>query len=67
MRPFIQGHSYIKKHLYLRNDRYYFRLDIPTDLAHYFPTTEVKRSLKTSDPVAAKLVALGLELKVQQV
>ncbi len=66
MRPLLHGLSCIHKHVYLRNNTYYYRSDIPPDIAHYFPTAEVKRSLKTSDPGAAKLAALDMELKVQQ-
>ena len=66
MRPLLHGLSFIHKHVYLRNNIYYFRSDVPSDLTHYFPTSEVKRSLKTSDPCAAKLAALDMELKVQQ-
>ncbi|WP_370552073.1 DUF6538 domain-containing protein [Geobacter sp. SVR] len=32
----------------------YFRVDIPNDLSHYFPVSEIKRSLKTKDLDAAK-------------
>ena len=64
MRPLLHGLSCIHKHVYLRNNIYYYRSDVPSDLAHHFPTTEVKRSLKTSDPGAAKLAALDMELKV---
>jgi len=67
MRPFLQRHFYVQKHIYLRNGIYYFRLDIPSDLADYFPASEVKRSLKTSDPSIAKIAAKSLELKALQV
>lgn len=63
MRPRLQGLSSFREHVYLRNGIYYFRIDIPNDLAHYFPVTEVKRSLKTRDPDAAKIAANRLELK----
>ena len=66
MRPFLQGLSTLRKHVYLCKSTYYYRSDVPLDVAHYFPTTEVKRSLKTSDPGAAKLAELDMELKVQQ-
>jgi integrase len=66
MRPLLQGLSTLRKHVFLRNNTYYYRSDVPSDLAHYFPRAEVKLSLKTSDPDAAKLAALSLELQVQQ-
>jgi uncharacterized protein DUF6538 len=67
MRPLLQGLSTFREHVYLRNNTYYYRSDVPSDLAHYFPTSEVKRSLKTSDPDVAKLAAKALELKALQV
>ena len=67
MRPFLQRHFYVQKHVYMRNGIYYFRLDIPSDLNRYFPASEVKRSLKTSDPTIAKIAAKSLELKALQV
>ncbi|WP_136525740.1 site-specific integrase [Geomonas ferrireducens] len=66
MRPFVQGLSVFREHVYIRNGIYYFRLDIPKDLTHYFPVTEIKRSLKTSDPSIAKLAANRLELQALQ-
>ncbi|QXE88112.1 site-specific integrase [Geomonas nitrogeniifigens] len=66
MGPFKQGLSFFRKHVYLRNGIYYFRLDIPSDLAHHFPTAEIKRSLKTRNPETARLAANRLELKALQ-
>lgn len=54
------------EHVYLRNGIYYFRLDVPSDLTKYFPVSEVKRSLKTSDPAVAKIAAKAIELKALQ-
>lgn len=62
LRPHLQGLSSLREHVYLRNGIYYFRIDIPSDLAHYFPVTEIKQSLKTRDPDAAKIAANRLEL-----
>lgn len=66
MRPFLQGLSTIRKHVYLRNNIYYFRSDVPHELIQYFHTAEIKQSLRTSDPGVAKLAANGLELKLRQ-
>jgi integrase len=41
-------------------------MDVPKDLAHYFPSPEIKRSLKTRNPHDAKLAANQLEIKVLQ-
>jgi len=57
MRPFKQGLSSFREHVYLRKGIYYFRIDIPTDLTHHFPTAEIKQSLKTKDPDVARLAA----------
>jgi len=66
MRLFRQGFSSFRKHVYLCNGIYYFRIDVPSDLAHHFPAAEIKRSLKTNDPDVAKLAAKALELKALQ-
>ena len=66
MRPFKQGLSSFREHVYLRNGIYYFRLDVPSDLTHYFPITEIKMSLRTSDQATANLAASQLELKALQ-
>jgi integrase len=66
MRPFKQGLCSFREHVFLRNGVYYFRLDIPSDLTHYFPITEIKMSLRTSDQATAKLAASQLELKALQ-
>lgn len=62
----MQGLSVCREHVYLRNGIYYFRLDVPQDLTHYFPAKEIKRSLRTNDPNIAKLAANRLELQVLQ-
>ena len=66
MRPLQQGLSSFREHIFLRNGVYYFRLDVPSDLLSYFPSTEIKRSLRTSDISTAKFAANALELKAQQ-
>jgi integrase len=66
MRPFKQGLSSFREHVYLRKGIFYFRLDIPIDLTHHFPTTEIKQSLRTKDPDVARLAATSLELKALQ-
>jgi len=54
-------------HLTTRNGRYYYRIAIPVDLRPNFPTCEIKRSLKATDTNSARLLAVGIELRVQQV
>ena len=66
MRPLKQGLFLFAHHVYARNGIYYYRADIPTDLKHYFPTTEIKQSLKTKDSKIAKVMAISLEYKLQQ-
>jgi integrase len=48
-----------------RNQTYYYRIKIPTDLSHLIPSREIKQSLKTRNLDAAKLAAAGINLKVQ--
>lgn len=43
-------------HLVKRGRTYYYRLHIPKDLSHYFPIPEVRKSLKTSNLAAAKIL-----------
>lgn len=33
----------------MRNGIYYYRTDIPSDIKHYFNTTEIKQSLKINN------------------
>lgn len=53
-------------HIFVRNGIYYYRADIPNDLQHYFPTSEIKHSLKTKDAKTAKVLAVSMEYKLQQ-
>lgn len=48
-----------------RNQTYYYRIKIPSDLSHLIPSREIKQSLKTRNLDAAKLAAAGINLKVQ--
>ncbi len=48
-----------------RNQTYYYRIKIPTDLSHLIPSREIKQSLKTRNLDAAKLAVAGINLKVQ--
>jgi integrase len=56
----------VYKHLFCRNGHYYFRSKIPTDLLCYFPSNEIKKSLKTSDFKSALAVAASIRYKVQK-
>ncbi len=53
-------------HLSCSKGYFYYRLKIPVDLKHFFPSPIIKRSLKTTDIKAARCMAVGLEYKVQQ-
>ena len=66
MRPLKSGLLSFVPHVYTRRDIYYFRVDIPTDIKHYFQTPEIKQSLRTKDSKAAKVLAISLEYKLQQ-
>lgn len=54
-----------RHYLFKRNQTYYYRIKIPTDLSHLIPAREIKRSLKTRNIDAAKIVAASINLKVQ--
>ena len=66
MGPLKQGHSIFISHISLRNGTYYYRINVPVDLQQYFPTAEIKKSLKTKQSKLAKVMAISLEYKVQQ-
>lgn len=66
MRPLSSRLSLYSSHVFVRNGIYYYRADIPSDLKHYFHSTEIKQSLKTKDSKNAKVIAVSLEYKVQQ-
>jgi integrase len=66
MRPLKLGLLSSAHHVFVRNCIYYYRTDIPTDLKHYFPTSEIKQSLKTKDSKIAKVLAIRMEYKIQQ-
>jgi integrase len=66
MRPLKHRLFSFAHHVYIRNGIYYYRVDIPTDLKHYFNTSEIKQSLKTKDSKIAKVMAISLEYKIQQ-
>lgn len=53
-----------KSHLICRNQVYYFRIKVPTDLRHLIPAVEVKKSLKTYDYDHAQSIAASMEYKV---
>lgn len=66
MRPLKHGPVSFVSHMFVRNNTYYYRANVPTDLQHYFPTTEIKKSLKTKESKTAKFVAISFEYNVQQ-
>ena len=66
MRPSKHGLFSYLSHVYLRNNTYYYRVNVPVDLQKHFPTEEIKKSLKTKDLKAAKVMAVSLEYKIQQ-
>jgi len=66
MRPLKFGLLSFLPHVYTRNGIYYFRVDIPADIKHYFHTPEIKQSLRTKDSKAAKVMAISLEYRLQQ-
>jgi len=53
-------------HLVQRNGKYYFRTRIPSDLIDHFQRTEVRKSLRTGDLSAAKILCSHWEVKFQQ-
>jgi integrase len=54
------------QHLTTRGQTYYFRLHIPLDLKSYFPSHEVKKSLRTKNLPAAKILCASWEDKFQK-
>lgn len=52
-------------YLVKRNQTYYYRIKIPSDLSHLIPSKEIKQSLKTRNLDAAKIVSSGINAKVQ--
>lgn len=49
-----------------RNSSYYFRIRIPSDLLDHFQRTEVRKSLKTGNLSAARVLCSHWETKFQQ-
>ncbi len=52
-------------YLLKRNQTFYYRIKIPADLSHLFPSREIKQSLKTRSSDAAKAAAANLHSRVQ--
>ncbi|MFO7984127.1 MAG: DUF6538 domain-containing protein [Desulfuromonadales bacterium] len=52
-------------YIHKRNQTYYYRIKVPSDLSHLIPSREIKQSLKTSNIDAAKVAASGINAKVQ--
>jgi len=55
-----------RHHLSCSSGYFYYRIKIPVDLKHLFPSPIIKKSLKTTDIKAARCMAVGMEYKVQQ-
>ena len=53
-------------HLHHRNGHFYYRIKVPLDLRHTFQAAEIKKSLKTSDLIAAREETVILEYKVSK-
>lgn len=53
-------------HLIKRGRTYYFRQRIPKDLSVYFPVPEVRKSLKTQNLAAAKILHASWDDKFQK-
>ena len=53
--------------MYTRKGTYYFRTDIPSDLSHHFPVSELKKSLRTRDLKTAKAASSELATKFDRV
>lgn len=66
MRPLKSGLLPFTHHVFVRNNIYYFRTDIPSDIRHLFHSSEIKQSLKTKDSKIAKVMAISMEYKLQQ-
>lgn len=49
----------------LIGSRYYYRVRIPKDLLIHFPSPEIKKSLKTTDIKAARILASNFDEQVQ--
>jgi len=54
-------------HLIKVNNRFYFKVKVPVDLAYYFPCRFIKKALKTNSLQVAKAVLAALENKTQNV
>ena len=53
-------------HLISINKHYYYRISIPVDLRHYFPSSIIQKTLKTTKMAEAKTLLLATEYKVQR-
>lgn len=52
-------------YLWKRKHTYYYRIKIPSDLSQYFPTEQIRLSLKTRHADAAKTAAANIHSRVQ--
>lgn len=55
-----------RSHLLVRNELYYFRIKVPTDLKRYIPSKEIKKALKTRVEAEAKEQVTSIEHRVQK-
>lgn len=53
-----------KSYLVCRNQVFYYRLKVPTDLRHLIPAVEIKKSLKTKEIDKARSLAASMGYKV---
>ena len=60
-----KGVGLMFSYLQVRGQTYYYRIKIPSDLRPFFPSREIKRSLKTRDKRAARTLATAYHSKVQ--
>jgi hypothetical protein len=56
----------MSNNLLCRNGHYYYHIKIPVDLKQHFPSPVLKKSLKTADIKAARLLAVSMAYDVQQ-
>jgi hypothetical protein len=54
------------KHLTRCNGHFYYRIKIPVDLKKHFPSSILKKSLKTTDAKNARCMAVSIEYKIHQ-
>jgi len=53
-------------YLVQRGNLYYFQCRVPADMKHYFPGTQIRKSLKTDDRKQAKTLGKILTAKTER-